>query len=73
MSEARIYAHDASAIKKVMEALADLTKYASDDYYVQAHTEEGVRLWHGDGYSPGVFVLEDDEWFFRPSYKESLS
>lgn len=73
MTDARLYARDIAAIESVQRKLDKLTEYTSVDYYVQAHTEEGVRLWHGDGYSPGVFVLEDDEWFFRASYKESLS
>ena len=62
---------DAAAVNKLFGALTEAGKAAGADYYLTGHTEEGVRLWHVDGYSPGVFVLEDDFWMFRADCREA--
>jgi hypothetical protein len=29
-----------------------------------------IRLWHGDGWSPGFIVPREDEFVFVPDYKD---
>lgn len=49
-------------------ALQRCQPYNDADTYIQTQC---VRIWHQDGFSPGYFKTDDDQWVFVPDYVES--
>jgi hypothetical protein len=54
------------SIVQTLQAAEEMNKVQTE-FFMEF---DEIRLWHGDGWSPGFIVTRDDEFVFVPDYKD---
>lgn len=54
---------------KMLEDFTEEVEKKMGDWYISLD-EKGLRLFHRDGWSSGVFVMDDGMWMFNADYYE---